>query len=162
MVANLMEAAAGAAAEHRNLVPLRGYYYSKDEKLLVVDYLPGGSLSARLHGESSIELAYQLPLLRAVKEFRPHSGIRPALRAIRPVLQSSPVFVFANLYGVLCLAVCNPLRRFVSALLGCSLLSQARVLLRGRCAIGLLREGEAACKVSETVRLRETKDMSMR
>ncbi|CAN6350026.1 unnamed protein product [Urochloa humidicola] len=45
-----VEAAAGAAAEHRNLVPLRGYYYSKDEKLLVVDYLPGGSLSARLHG----------------------------------------------------------------------------------------------------------------
>jgi len=78
-----VEAAAGAAAEHRNLVPLRGYYYSKDEKLLVVDYLPGGSLSARLHGKSSIdqslsflfnELAYQLPLLRAVKEFRPHSA----------------------------------------------------------------------------------------
>jgi len=42
-----------AAAEHRNLVPLRGYYYSKDEKLLVLDYLPGGSLSARLHGELS-------------------------------------------------------------------------------------------------------------
>ncbi|KAG2617147.1 hypothetical protein PVAP13_3NG178757 [Panicum virgatum] len=48
--AECVEAAAGAAAEHRNLVPLRGYYYSKDEKLLVVDYLPGGSLSARLHG----------------------------------------------------------------------------------------------------------------
>nr|TKW25568.1 hypothetical protein SEVIR_3G127900v2 [Setaria viridis] len=51
-----VEAAAGAAAEHRNLVPLRGYYYSKDEKLLVVDYLPGGSLSARLHGERSITI----------------------------------------------------------------------------------------------------------
>ncbi|WVZ99761.1 hypothetical protein U9M48_045016 [Paspalum notatum var. saurae] len=45
-----VEAAAAAAAEHRNLVPLRGYYYSKDEKLLVLDYLPAGSLSARLHG----------------------------------------------------------------------------------------------------------------
>ncbi|CAD6332662.1 unnamed protein product [Miscanthus lutarioriparius] len=45
-----VEAAAAAAGEHRNLVPLRGYYYSKDEKLLVLDYLPGGSLSARLHG----------------------------------------------------------------------------------------------------------------
>jgi len=43
-----------AAVEHRNLVPMRGYYYSKDEKLLVLDYLPGGSLSARLHGEPSI------------------------------------------------------------------------------------------------------------
>ncbi|KAL6848757.1 hypothetical protein ACP4OV_021340 [Aristida adscensionis] len=43
-----VEAAGGA--EHRNLVPLRGYYYSKDEKLVVSDYLPAGSLSARLHG----------------------------------------------------------------------------------------------------------------
>eukprot|EP01018_Ginkgo_biloba_P004305 Gb_21482 [translate_table: standard] len=35
---------------HRNLVPLRAYYYSKDEKLLVYDYVPTGSLSAILHG----------------------------------------------------------------------------------------------------------------
>ncbi|CAN6478164.1 unnamed protein product [Victoria cruziana] len=35
---------------HRNLVPLRAYYYSKEEKLLVYDYMPMGSLSALLHG----------------------------------------------------------------------------------------------------------------
>lgn len=35
---------------HRHLVPLRAYYYSKDEKLLVHDYLTMGSLSALLHG----------------------------------------------------------------------------------------------------------------
>ncbi|PKA62714.1 putative inactive receptor kinase [Apostasia shenzhenica] len=35
---------------HDNLVPLRAYYYSKDEKLLVYDYMPMGSLSALLHG----------------------------------------------------------------------------------------------------------------
>ncbi|EEF31374.1 ATP binding protein, putative [Ricinus communis] len=35
---------------HENLVPLRGYYYNKDEKLLVYDYMPMGSLSALLHG----------------------------------------------------------------------------------------------------------------
>lgn len=35
---------------HRNLVPLRAFYYSKDEKLLVYDYMPAGSLSALLHG----------------------------------------------------------------------------------------------------------------
>ncbi|KAM7509444.1 hypothetical protein LguiA_019897 [Lonicera macranthoides] len=33
-----------------NVVPLRAYYYSKDEKLLVYDYMPAGSLSALLHG----------------------------------------------------------------------------------------------------------------
>ncbi|XP_061978392.1 probable inactive receptor kinase RLK902 [Populus nigra] len=35
---------------HENLVPLRAYYYSRDEKLLVHDYMPMGSLSALLHG----------------------------------------------------------------------------------------------------------------
>ncbi|XP_051150429.1 probable inactive receptor kinase At2g26730 [Andrographis paniculata] len=35
---------------HHNLLPLRAYYFSKDEKLLVYDYLPAGSLSALLHG----------------------------------------------------------------------------------------------------------------
>ncbi|XP_065862311.1 probable inactive receptor kinase At1g48480 [Euphorbia lathyris] len=35
---------------HENLVPLRAYYFNKDEKLLVCDYMPMGSLSALLHG----------------------------------------------------------------------------------------------------------------
>lgn len=38
------------AMDHKNLVPLRAYYYSRDEKLLVYDYMPMGSLSALLHG----------------------------------------------------------------------------------------------------------------
>ncbi|XP_057537469.1 probable inactive receptor kinase At2g26730 [Amaranthus tricolor] len=36
--------------KHENLVVLRAYYYSRDEKLLVYDYLSAGSLSALLHG----------------------------------------------------------------------------------------------------------------
>ncbi|XP_038975953.1 probable inactive receptor kinase At2g26730 [Phoenix dactylifera] len=36
--------------DNPNLLPLRAYYYSKDEKLLVLDYLPAGSLSSLLHG----------------------------------------------------------------------------------------------------------------
>ncbi|GFQ07587.1 probable inactive receptor kinase rlk902 [Phtheirospermum japonicum] len=35
---------------HENLVALRAYHYTWDEKLLVYDYLPMGSLSALLHG----------------------------------------------------------------------------------------------------------------
>ncbi|GAV78929.1 Pkinase domain-containing protein/LRR_1 domain-containing protein/LRRNT_2 domain-containing protein/LRR_8 domain-containing protein [Cephalotus follicularis] len=38
------------AMDHENLIPLRAYYYSRDEKLLVYDYMPMGSLSALLHG----------------------------------------------------------------------------------------------------------------
>lgn len=41
---------------HHNLVPLRGYYFSRDEKLVVYDYMPMGSLSALLHGILSFML----------------------------------------------------------------------------------------------------------
>lgn len=36
--------------DHENLVPLRAYFFSRDEKLLVYDFMPMGSLSALLHG----------------------------------------------------------------------------------------------------------------
>lgn len=36
--------------DHPNVVPLRAYYYSKDEKLLVYDYMICGSFSLQLHG----------------------------------------------------------------------------------------------------------------
>eukprot|EP00249_Psilotum_nudum_P001355 c13801_g1_i2 orf=408-2543(-) len=35
---------------HLNLVALRAYYYAKEEKLLVYDYMPNGSLFSLLHG----------------------------------------------------------------------------------------------------------------
>ncbi|GAA0160895.1 hypothetical protein LIER_17339 [Lithospermum erythrorhizon] len=40
----------GRVGQHLHLVPLRAYYYSKDEKLLVFDYFSNGSLSMLLHG----------------------------------------------------------------------------------------------------------------
>lgn len=36
--------------KHPNVVRLRAYYYAKEEKLLVYDYLPNGSLHTLLHG----------------------------------------------------------------------------------------------------------------
>ncbi|OMO80864.1 hypothetical protein CCACVL1_12717 [Corchorus capsularis] len=36
--------------KHENVVPLRAFYFSKDEKLLVYDFMRDGSLSALLHG----------------------------------------------------------------------------------------------------------------
>lgn len=43
------------AMDHENLAPLRAYYFSRDEKLLVHDYLSMGSLSAFLHGKCYLE-----------------------------------------------------------------------------------------------------------
>ncbi|KAF5750722.1 hypothetical protein HS088_TW03G01061 [Tripterygium wilfordii] len=40
----------GRVGQNPNVIPLRAYYYSKDEKLLVYDYITAGSLSALLHG----------------------------------------------------------------------------------------------------------------
>lgn len=41
---------------HENLVPLRAYYCNRNEKLLVFEYVPMGSLSALLHGENALHL----------------------------------------------------------------------------------------------------------
>ncbi|KAG2310860.1 hypothetical protein Bca4012_025364 [Brassica carinata] len=41
--------------QHPNVVPLRAYYYSKDEKLMVFDYYPAGNLSSLLHGNQESE-----------------------------------------------------------------------------------------------------------
>ena len=49
--------------EHPNLLPVRAYYFSKDEKLLVADYLPAGSLSAALHGNSCYCFVWTVELL---------------------------------------------------------------------------------------------------
>ncbi|KAL0390341.1 UNVERIFIED_CONTAM: putative inactive receptor kinase [Sesamum calycinum] len=43
----------GRVGQHQNIVPLRAYYYSKDEKLLVYDYYPNGSLASLLHGNKT-------------------------------------------------------------------------------------------------------------
>ncbi|XP_072995604.1 receptor protein kinase-like protein ZAR1 [Typha latifolia] len=46
---------------HPNIVTLRAYYWSVDEKLLVYDYIPNGSLSAAIHGKAGM-MAFAPPL----------------------------------------------------------------------------------------------------
>ncbi|CAH9135268.1 unnamed protein product [Cuscuta epithymum] len=43
----------GRVGQHPNVVPLRAYYYSKDEKLLVCDYFSRGNLAMLLHGNKA-------------------------------------------------------------------------------------------------------------
>lgn len=50
--------------DHENLVPLRAYYFSRDEKLLVYDYMPMGSLSALLHGKLVRLLIFSFSIAR--------------------------------------------------------------------------------------------------
>ncbi|PWA98770.1 protein kinase-like domain-containing protein [Artemisia annua] len=44
----------GRLGRHPNIVPLCAYYYSKDEKLLVYEYMHTGSLSSLLHGNRGL------------------------------------------------------------------------------------------------------------
>lgn len=46
----------GRIRKHPNIVPFLACYYSKDEKLLVSEYIPYGSLSSALHGISYLTL----------------------------------------------------------------------------------------------------------
>ncbi|XP_056174647.1 disease resistance protein L6-like [Syzygium oleosum] len=73
-----------AAMDHENLVPLRGYYYSKEEKLLFYDYMPLGSLSSQLHGSRGsgrtplsweVRLSIALGAARAIEHL--HAQRRP-------------------------------------------------------------------------------------
>ncbi|CAM0885289.1 unnamed protein product [Alopecurus aequalis] len=40
-----------SAIQNEHIAPLRGYYFSRDEKLLLYDHMPMGSVAAALHGE---------------------------------------------------------------------------------------------------------------
>lgn len=42
--------------QHPNAVPLLAYYYSKDEKLIVYNYMAAGSLFLRLHGNPILQI----------------------------------------------------------------------------------------------------------
>ncbi|CAI0451324.1 unnamed protein product [Linum tenue] len=46
---------------HPNIVTLRAYYWSVDEKLLIYDYIPNGSLSTALHGKPGMVSFSPLP-----------------------------------------------------------------------------------------------------
>lgn len=50
----------GRVGQHPNMVPLRAFYYSKDEKLLVYNYMPAGSLFTSLHGMLFISILFLL------------------------------------------------------------------------------------------------------
>lgn len=43
---------------HPNVVTLHSYYWTADEKLLIYDFLPNGSLENALHGKSSLICDY--------------------------------------------------------------------------------------------------------
>ncbi|XP_051148312.1 probable inactive receptor kinase At1g48480 [Andrographis paniculata] len=48
------------ALVHDHLEPLRGYFYGRDEKLLLYEPMPNGSLARHLHGEKEEPLSWKI------------------------------------------------------------------------------------------------------
>ncbi|XVE90994.1 hypothetical protein DITRI_Ditri20bG0120200 [Diplodiscus trichospermus] len=51
---------------HPNLLSLVAFYYRKEEKLLVSDFVPNGSLASHLHGQSRLDWPTRLKIIKGV------------------------------------------------------------------------------------------------
>ncbi|KAE8056064.1 hypothetical protein FH972_012862 [Carpinus fangiana] len=89
---------------HENVVELKAYYYSKDEKLMVYDYYSQGSVSALLHGkrgEDRIPLDWDSRLRIAIGAARGIARIHleNAGKLVHGNLKSSNIFLNSKQYG---------------------------------------------------------------
>ncbi|XP_017439314.2 pollen receptor-like kinase 2 [Vigna angularis] len=92
---------------HPNLLPLIAYYYRKEEKLFVTDFVHNGSLAVRLHGyqalgQRSLEWGSRLKIVKGIAE-----GLQylyremPSLIAAHGHLKSSNVLLNESLEPLL-------------------------------------------------------------
>ncbi|KAK9276026.1 hypothetical protein L1049_005557 [Liquidambar formosana] len=91
---------------HENVVELRAYFYSKDEKLMVYDYNSLGSVSAMLHGERGedrIPLDWDTRLRIAIGAARGIACIHSENggKLVHGNIKSSNIFLNARQYGCL-------------------------------------------------------------
>uniref|UniRef100_A0A7C9E802 Protein kinase domain-containing protein n=1 Tax=Opuntia streptacantha TaxID=393608 RepID=A0A7C9E802_OPUST len=89
---------------HENVVALRAYYYSKDEKLMVNDYCSQGSISAMLHslrGEDRIPLDWEKRLKIAIGAARGITHIHSVHggKFVHGNIRSSNIFLNSQQYG---------------------------------------------------------------
>ncbi|XP_058096055.1 probable inactive receptor kinase At4g23740 [Magnolia sinica] len=89
---------------HENVVELRAYYYSKDEKLMVYDYYTLGSVSSLLHGkrrEDRIPLDWDTRLRIALGTARGVAYIHAenSGKLVHGNIKSSNIFLNSRQYG---------------------------------------------------------------
>ncbi|KAM7256404.1 hypothetical protein ACFE04_012145 [Oxalis oulophora] len=90
--------------KHENVVELKAYYYSKDEKLMVYDYYSQGSVSAMLHGkngEGKISLDWDRRMKIAVGTARGIACIHETNggKLVHGNIKSANIFLNPNGYG---------------------------------------------------------------
>lgn len=90
--------------KHENVVELRAYYYSKDEKLMVCDYYSQGSVSSILHGkrgEERVPLDWDTRLRIAIGAARGLAYIHSEnnSKLVHGNVKSSNIFLNSHRYG---------------------------------------------------------------
>ncbi|KAH6773866.1 Leucine-rich repeat protein kinase family protein [Perilla frutescens var. frutescens] len=107
----------GRLGRHPNVVPLLAYYCSKDEKLLVYEYMPASSLSAALHGNRDIggagldwdsRLNIALGAARGVARIHSEGGAK----FIHGNIKSSNILLRGGLDGCVCDLGLSPLMSY--------------------------------------------------
>ncbi|XP_062120249.1 probable inactive receptor kinase At4g23740 [Humulus lupulus] len=94
---------------HENVAPLRAYYYSKDEKLIVFDYYEQGSASAMMHsrrgeGQGRTPVDWETRLRIAVGAARgiAHIHTQNGGKLVHGNLRASNIFLNSQGYGCVC------------------------------------------------------------
>ncbi|KAK9724719.1 hypothetical protein RND81_05G094200 [Saponaria officinalis] len=90
--------------KHENIVSLRAYYYSKDEKLMVYDYFRNGSVSTMLHvkrGENPTPLDWEtrLNIVIGVAKGLSHIHAQNNGKLVHGNIKSSNIFINSQNYG---------------------------------------------------------------
>ncbi|KAL5814298.1 hypothetical protein ACOSQ3_025092 [Xanthoceras sorbifolium] len=90
--------------KHENVVELKAYYYSKDEKLMVYDYYSQGSASSMLHGkrgEGRIPLDWDTRMRIAIGAARGIARIHAenSGKLVHGNVKSSNIFLNSRQYG---------------------------------------------------------------
>ncbi|KAL6177362.1 hypothetical protein ACLB2K_048888 [Fragaria x ananassa] len=90
--------------KHENVVELKAYYYSKDEKLMVYDYHTQGSFSAMLHGrrgEDRIPIDWDTRLRIAIGAARgiAHIHTENGGKLVHGNVKASNIFLNTQQYG---------------------------------------------------------------
>ncbi|TMW82227.1 hypothetical protein EJD97_006464 [Solanum chilense] len=109
----------GRAGRHPNIVPLRAYYYSKDEKLLVNEYMPAGSLSAALHdnrcsGRTPLDWDSRLKISQGAAKGIAHIHTEGGVKFTHGNIKSSNVLLTRDLDGCISDFGLTPMMNYIS------------------------------------------------
>ncbi|KDP21623.1 hypothetical protein JCGZ_03294 [Jatropha curcas] len=107
----------GSIGQHANVAPLRAYYYSKDEKLLVYNYMRTGSFSALLHsnrgtGRNALDWNARVKICLGAARGIAHIHSLGGVKCVHGNVKASNVLLTPDLDGLMSDVGLTPLMNF--------------------------------------------------